>query len=95
MQNSFMLSYSTRSKSETANRKFTQVHVLGVTSLVPNLNGFLLYVENGNHYQIDSDELLGKGISCCEIRYPSALVNFDNEIEYYKSRGDIVIEGRK
>ena len=33
--------------------------VLGVTSIVPNLNGVLLFVENGRHIQIEKHELVG------------------------------------
>lgn len=31
--------------------------VLGVTSIVPNLNGFLLFTEDGENFQIESYEL--------------------------------------
>lgn len=31
--------------------------VLGVTSIVPNLNGFLFFTEDGRNHQIESHEL--------------------------------------
>ena len=33
--------------------------ILGVTSIVPNLNGVLLQTEDREGYQIDSDEMTG------------------------------------
>lgn len=37
--------------------------ILGVTSIVPNLNGLLLFTEDGKGYQIESDVLASKDFS--------------------------------
>ena len=34
-----------------------KVVVLGVTSIVPNLNGVLMFTENGRHHQVESYEM--------------------------------------
>lgn len=31
--------------------------ILGVTSIVPNMNGILFFVENGDHFQIESYQM--------------------------------------
>ena len=55
MKKSFSVGYRLPHKGTTV--------VLGVTSIVPNLNGVLLFVEDGDHVQIEAhmmtDGLLG------------------------------------
>lgn len=35
-----------------------EVVILGVTSIVPNLNGFLFFTENSYNYQVDRSDLV-------------------------------------
>ena len=49
MKSSFTVNY------KLAHKPF--VTVLGVTSIVPNLNGFLFFTEDGEHHQIENHEL--------------------------------------
>ena len=43
--------------------------VAGVTSIVPNLNGFLFFTEDGENYQIESCDLIDGGMSAISFEY--------------------------
>lgn len=43
--------------------------VAGVTSIVPNLNGFLFFTEDGKHYQVESCDLIDGGMSAISFEY--------------------------
>ena len=45
------------------------VVVLGVTSIVPNLNGVLMFTENGRHHQVESYEMPDKMLCGMSINY--------------------------
>lgn len=52
--------------------------ILGVTSIVPNLNGVLLRTENRHDYQLDNDEMVGMTYG---IEYPDATTEFPDGYE--------------
>ena len=43
--------------------------VAGVTSIVPNLNGFLFFTEDGKNFQIESCDLIDGGMSAIAFEY--------------------------
>ena len=43
--------------------------VLGVTSIVPNLNGFLFFTEDGENHFVESHELLFESLTGMYISY--------------------------
>ena len=45
------------------------IFITGVTSIVPNLNGFLFFTEDGQNHFIESCELIEEGISGIAFEY--------------------------
>lgn len=45
------------------------VVVLGVTSIVPNLNGVLMFTENGRNHQVESCDMTDKMLCGMSIDY--------------------------
>lgn len=69
-------SFTVMFESQTSN---TATLITGVTSVVPNLNGFLFFTEDGENYQIESHELIDNGLSGISFEYFS-----DEDIEDLK-----------
>ena len=65
-------------KSFTVSYRVYGVHhtVLGVTSIVPNLNGLLFFTEDGKNHQIESHEMRIRGD---ESPYKRLCVEYSNE----------------
>lgn len=61
--------------------------VFGVTSIVPNLNGILLFVENGNHIQIESHQMIE---GCLDDMF----IDYVLDKDVYEDMGYTVIDCR-
>ena len=60
------------------------VVVLGVTSIVPNLNGVLMFTENGRHHQVESYEMPDKMLCGMSIDYNIT----EEDIEFNRELAD-------
>ena len=65
--------------------------VAGVTSIVPNLNGFLFFTEDGKHYQIESCDLVDGGMSAIAFEYDF----LDEDFEDFASMGMYVLHDHR
>ena len=57
--------------SFTVGYRIHRVHytVLGVTSIVPNLNGFLFFTEDGENHQIEACDLTDRSLPGMHFEY--------------------------
>lgn len=78
MRNSFVVRYW------LPNRPVT--YVLGVTSIVPNLDGVLMFVENGNHHQVEHYEMVDDCLPGMSIDYDTSCVDFEDDARIVDGR---------
>ena len=73
------------------------VVVLGVTSIVPNLNGVLMFTENGRHHQVESCDMSDNMLCGMSIDYhlTEEDISFDQEWADNHESQFQVIDGRK
>ena len=73
------------------------VVVLGVTSIVPNLNGVLMFTENGQNHFIESCDMSDNMLCgmCIDYHLTEEDISFDQEWAEKTESQFQVIDGRK
>lgn len=63
--------------------------VLGVTSIVPNMNGILMFTEDGNNHSIEQYEL------CAGDLLPNAWISYEDADSFTDLDGYTIIDHRE
>lgn len=72
------------------------VIVLGVTSIVPNMNGVLMFTENGDNHFIESYDMKDKMLSGMSIDYDMTEEDIQYTSDYCErnERKFVLVDGR-